>query len=100
MDRFIKTGKARVSGSGRIKLTALNKQSKQFPIELVIDMLQEGDTTMFVAFVRDITLEVMSKEELVAARDRALAGERAKADFLAVMSHKLRQIVNNLIDNG
>ena len=97
MDRFIKTGKARVSGSGRIKLTALNKQGKEFPIELVIDMLQEGDTTMFVAFVRDITLEVMSKEELVAARDRALAGERAKADFLAVMSHEMRTPLNGII---
>ena len=52
---------------------------------------------MFVAFVRDITLEVMSKEELVAARDRALAGERAKADFLAVMSHEMRTPLNGII---
>lgn len=97
MDRFRETGKMRVTGSGRIKLSAINKNKHEFPIELTLDMLQEGGETLFVAFIRDITLEVVSQEELVAARDRALAGERAKADFLSVMSHEMRTPLNGII---
>ena len=40
---------------------------------------------------------MVSQEELVAARDRAFAGERAKADFLAVMSHEMRTPLNGII---
>ena len=97
MERYKDRGRTRISGAGRVKLSALNKAGREFSIELAVDILKEGEETIFVAFIRDITLEVVSQEELVAARDRALAGERAKADFLAVMSHEMRTPLNGII---
>jgi len=97
MERYNYRGRTRISGAGRVKLSALNKAGRELPVELAVDILKEGEETIFVAFIRDITLEVISQEELVAARDRALAGERAKADFLAVMSHEMRTPLNGII---
>ena len=80
----------RIIGSGRVKLEALHKNGHLFPIELALDVIKNDDETLYVAFIRDITLDVAAQEELVKARDRALAGEKAKADFLAVMSNEMR----------
>src|SRR6056300_816546 len=87
----------RIIGSGRIKLEALHKEGHHFPIELALDVIKNDTETLFVAFIRDITLDVAAQEELVKARDRALAGEKAKADFLAVMSHEMRTPLNGII---
>ena len=87
----------RIIGSGRVKLEALHKDGHLFPIELSLDVVKQGNDTLFVAFIRDITVDVAAQEELVRARDRALAGEKAKADFLAVMSHEMRTPLNGIV---
>jgi len=87
----------RIIGSGRVKLEALHKNGHLFPIELALDVIKNDDETLYVAFIRDITLDVAAQEELVKARDRALAGEKAKADFLAVMSHEMRTPLNGIV---
>ena len=48
-------------------------------------------------FIRDISRRVADQQELVEARDKALAGEQAKADLLAVMSHEMRTPLNGVL---
>lgn len=97
MRRYAETKQRRVIGAGRVELEARHKNGGLFPIELTIDVVGDEDDPYYVSFIRDITEEKKSEKELVEARDRALAGEKSKADFLTVMSHEMRTPLNGLI---
>ncbi len=85
------------AGPKRHHLQARARHGRVFPVELTVSATQNGAPRLIVAFLRDLTAEVESEAELVAARDKALAGERAKADLLMVMSHEVRTPLNGLL---
>jgi len=97
MRRMRSEGTPKVVGKGRVTLEAIRANGEIFPVELAIQSAHNNDHEIYVAFLRDISQRVHDEQELVAARDRALAGEKAKADFLAVMSHEIRTPLNGLI---
>lgn len=90
MMRYLKTGEARVAGAGRIQLEAQRKSGEIFPVEVSLSISRSQADLVFVGFIRDISDRVAAEEELRRARDDALAGERAKANLLTVMSHEMR----------
>ncbi|MDE4131479.1 ATP-binding protein [Phaeobacter sp. QD34_3] len=90
MARFLKTGENRVIGAGRVQLDGMRKTGEIFPVELSLSLSQTGQDMVFVSFLRDISDRMAAEEELRTARDDALAGERAKANLLTVMSHEMR----------
>ena len=99
MERLRAGGARHVVGKGRIKLEAKRANGDIFPVEFAIQSANTDDGEIFIAFLRDISLRVQSERELVVARDRALAGEKAKTDFLATMSHEIRTPLNGLLGN-
>ncbi len=58
---------------------------------------ENGKLRGFVAIFDDMTLILQREQELRAARDRAQAGERAKGQFLATMSHEVRTPLNGIV---
>lgn len=99
MKRMAVGGEHHVVGKGRVRLEGMRATGEIFPIEMSIQSATRDDQEIFVAFMRDISTLVKSERELVDARDRALAGEKAKANFLAVMSHEIRTPLNGLLGN-
>ncbi|MBE1281864.1 MAG: PAS domain S-box protein [Rhodobacteraceae bacterium] len=97
MKRYLTTGEKRVVGTGLIQLEAKRKNGEVFPVELSISSAESDDGEIFVSFIRDISDRVAAETELVKARDDAVAGERAKADFIAVMSHEMRTPLNGML---
>lgn len=99
MDRMRAGGEKRVVGKGRVKLEAKRASGEVFPVEFAIQSAQTDEGEIFIAFLRDISRRVRVEQDLVTARDRALAGEKAKTDFLATMSHEIRTPLNGLLGN-
>lgn len=97
MARHLRTGEKRIIGRGRQRFEAMRADGTIFPAEISVAETRSGDEKLFVAYVRDITARVAAEAELLRARDEALAGERAKANLLAVMSHEMRTPLNGLI---
>lgn len=99
MKRMQNGGDRHVVGKGRVQLEAMRKNGDVFPVELALQSAQTGDEEIIIGFVRDISQSVADQKELVSARDLALAGEKAKSDFLTVMSHEIRTPLNGLLGN-
>ena len=99
MKRMREGGEKRVVGKGRIQLDARRADGQIFPVEFAIQQAETQDGAIFVSFLRDISHRVRAEQQLVEARDRALAGEKAKTDFLATMSHEIRTPLNGLLGN-
>lgn len=99
MARMAKTGKKKLVGQGHIQIEACRADGSLFPVELALESAQAEGGEIVIAFLRDISERVRNEEELRKARDLALAGEKAKADFLAVMSHEIRTPLNGLLGN-
>ncbi|MCB1332940.1 MAG: response regulator [Roseivivax sp.] len=97
MKRYRETGQKKVTGAGLLQLEARRKDGSTFPVEFSINSADSPEGEVFVSYLRDISERVASETELVEARDRAVAGEKAKADLLAVMSHEMRTPLNGVL---
>lgn len=97
MKRYRETAEKRVVGKGLIRLEARRKDGTIFPVEMSISAATYLGREIFVSYIRDISDRVAAEQELIQTRDRAVQGERAKADLLAVMSHEMRTPLNGIL---
>lgn len=97
MQRFLNSGKPAMADSGRIEFTALRKSGEEFPVELNITSAHEETETLFIAYLRDISQRIITEQGLIDARDRAQRTDKAKSQFLAVMSHEMRTPLNGIL---
>ncbi|TAH20531.1 MAG: PAS domain S-box protein [Cytophagales bacterium] len=62
MHSYMQSGKAKVIGIGR-ELEAVNKDGKKIPIHLTITEAKDGENSLFTAFLRNISEQVMLKAQ-------------------------------------
>ncbi|MGJ8596518.1 PAS domain S-box protein [Sulfitobacter sp.] len=97
MLRFRSGAPARVVNKGVVQLEGKRKNGEQFPIDLSIAAATRPEGVIYVGFIRDISDRVAAKKELLSARDEAIAGEKSKANMLAVISHEMRTLLNCML---
>jgi PAS domain S-box-containing protein len=75
------------------------KDGTVFPVRGVITPVKhrDGSLACFVAVFDDVTEIKRREAELREARDHAQAGDRAKSQFLATMSHEVRTPLNGIV---
>lgn len=97
MQRYRATRERRVVGMGLIRMEARRQDGSVFPVEMSLSSATHDGKEIFVSYLRDISDRVAAEKELILARDRAVSGERAKAELLAVMSHEMRTPLNGIL---
>jgi PAS domain S-box-containing protein len=97
IERVKMGGGKNVIGKGRVQLEAQHKDGRIFPVEIAIQTATTDEGEIFIAFLRDISRRVEAEAALVMARDKALASEKMKTEFLSTMSHEIRTPLNGLL---
>ncbi len=97
MQRFVATGESDIVDAGLVEVVAMRRNGEEFPLEVSVASTEGPHGTIFVSFMRDISTRLKAQADLTDARDRALAADKAKSTFLAVMSHEMRTPLNGLI---
>ena len=90
------TGEAQVIGIGR-EVIGQRKDGSEFPVGLSLGEAWHDDKRYFVGIVRDITEQKLSEKNLLDAVAEAKAANRAKSDFLAVISHEVRTPLHGIL---
>ena len=97
MSRINRDGMDHDANSGRLQMTGMRKGGQEFPLELAVASHNTAAGMIFIAFLRDISDRVQAEASLVQARDVAMAAEKTKTNFMAVMSHEMRTPLNGVM---
>lgn len=96
MKHFHATGHGPVLNK-RIEITAMHRDGREFPVELTIWPIKTAETCTFNAFLRDITERKLAEATVQQAKAAAELANRAKTEFLARMSNRLRTPINAIL---
>lgn len=84
-------------GPQRFEMQARRADGTEFPVEISLAIRDQKQGSLIVGFLRDVSERNSDRLALEHALQQAQSGEKAKAEFLAVMSHEMRTPLNGLI---
>ncbi len=88
---------AALDGAARQRVEGRRQDGRRVTLEATRGSVRADEGCVRVFVFRDISDRLAIEEDLRQSRDRARAGERAKARFMAVMSHEMRTPLNGIL---
>jgi len=96
LHRYRTTGNKRIIGIGR-EVEGRRKNGTSFPMELSVGEARPDGQQVFVGIVRDITERKSAEKSLRIAKEQAESASHAKSQFLANISHEIRNPMNAVL---
>ena len=72
--RFLATGEERMM-SRHVEMTAMRRDSAEFPVDMSLSALQQGDTYEFHAFIADISQRKLKEDKLIELQSQLTRSE-------------------------
>jgi PAS domain S-box-containing protein len=90
LEAYAKSGQGKILNT-ILELSAINKNNTEFPIELTVLPIQQGNEEFFCAFVRDITARKTAEQQLNKRAEELAASNAELEQFAYVASHDLQE---------
>lgn len=81
----------------RVEVLGKRKNGVTFPLEMMVNELQDEADISFIGVLHDITQRKAVEQQLLKAKEEAETAARTKSDFLANMSHEIRTPLNAVL---
>ncbi len=98
MERFLQSGEPKLIG-GKVEIEALHSSGIEIPVELGLSILQIGDDTVFLSFLRDLRERRQREADIQTARDKAEQANAAKSFVVSMVAHDMRNALGGVIGN-
>lgn len=81
LTQYLKTGEGKFINQ-LVEVSALRNDGTEFPVDMIITLLNQGGKQFFCAFIRDISERKKAEEEILKANERFNLIARATNDFV------------------